>query len=236
MFPSLRHLAAPLVLVLAFAAAAASADVQWSVGDDVMALGKDGGWYYAQVLEVNGNLYRVDMLGLSKEWVDASRLRPRTAEEIRALVPVEDPAPAAAPSKPGDERVATALRSIGLAASTDSDGDYKLELPTKGGRTQLVWVISQTQEWGELEIREVWSPAFKTEGKLDLAMARKLLSENNAKKLGAWRIVGTGEKEVAIFAVHVDASATGDVLKDVIDLVKSVADSMESEVVGTDDL
>ena len=233
--PSPRRLAASMVFVLAFAAAALAADIRWEPGDSVMALGKDGGWYYAQVLEVKDGLYRVDMLGLSKEWVDGSRVRPQTAEEIRAIVPATEPETTTVP-KAGDERVAVALRAIGLTPKTDSDGDYKLEVPTTDGRTQLVWVISQTQAWGELEIREVWSPAFKTSGKLDLAMARRLLSENDAKKLGAWRVVGTGDKEVAVFAVHVDAAATGDVLKDVIDLVKSVADSMEKDVVGTDDL
>lgn len=224
-----------LALALCIAASAFAAAVSWSVGDDVMALGKDGAWYYAQVIEVKGDLYRVDIVGISKEWMDASRIRPRTADEIRAVTGGE-PEPAAPASKPGDERVAKALREAGITPKTDGDGDFRLELETEGGRTQLVYVISETQSWGEIEIREVWSPAFHTKGNLDLAMARRLFEDNNNKKLGAWRILGTGDKEVAAFAVHFDANAKAGALKDILDLVKKVADDMEKEVEGADNL
>lgn len=226
----------------------AAPGVTWTSGEKVMALGKDGRWYFAQVLEVKGDLYRVDMLGVAKEWMDASRMRPLSAEEIRVMFPDagEPPRPAppgpapperaSKPPAPGDPRVASALRSIGIPPETDEDGDYRLTLPVTAGRTQLVWIMSRTQEWGGLEIREVWSPGFRTAGRLDLEMARRLLGENTARKLGAWRIMGTGDRESAVFAVQVEADATGEILRDVLQLVSAVADAMERETVGSDDL
>ena len=67
-----------------------------------------------------------------------------------------------------DPRVATALDAIGIEPEIDADGDYKLTLKVDedGNRTQIVYVISSTERYGNLEIREVWAPAFKTGGRL----------------------------------------------------------------------
>ena len=61
-----------------------------------------------------------------------------------------------------DPRVAAALDAIGIEPEIDADGDYKLTLKVDedGGRTQIVYVISSTERYGNLEIREVWAPSF----------------------------------------------------------------------------
>jgi hypothetical protein len=138
--------------------------------------------------------------------------------------------------KAGDRRVRAALDEAGIEFTVDKDGDYKVIMPAEGTRTQLVFVISQTQEYGNMEIREVWSAAFKTGGRLDADRANAMLVDNDRKKLGAWRLYGTGANQLAVFGVHVAADADAETLRNIIKLVVTTADAAEKEQVGTDDL
>ena len=146
--------------------------------------------------------------------------------------------PAPAPSSSslaGDPRVRSRLIELGLTPNTDSDGDFKLILKTEGTRTQLAFAISKTNSYGSVEIREVWSPAFKTGGSLSAAMANRLLIENNKYKLGFWRLVGTGDSQVVIYAVQISADADAKSLEAALKTVTLIADDMEKEQLGTDD-
>ena len=138
--------------------------------------------------------------------------------------------------KAGDRRVRAALDEAGIEFTVDKDGDFKVIMPAEGTRTQLVFVISQTQEYGNMEIREVWSAAFKTGGRLDADRANAMLVDNDRKKLGAWRLYGTGANQLAVFGVHVAADADAETLRNIIKLVVTTADAAEKEQVGTDDL
>jgi len=138
--------------------------------------------------------------------------------------------------KSGDRRVRAALEEAKIEFQIDKDGDYKIIMPAEGSRTQLVFVISETQEYGNMEIREVWSAAFKTGGRLDVERANAMLIDNDRKKLGAWRLYGTGATQLAVFGVHVSADADAETLRNIIRLVVTTADAAEKEQLGTDDL
>jgi len=137
-------------------------------------------------------------------------------------------------SKKSDPRVKQVLDQLDYDFKVDEDGDYRLELPTTGDRTQVVYVISHTEEYGSLEIREIYSYAFKTGGHLSADLANALLKDNQLKKLGAWRLIGTGDSQVAAYAVQIAADADQDSFKAAVDIVKNVADQREKDEVGSD--
>jgi hypothetical protein len=150
-----------------------------------------------------------------------------------------------------DVRVKAALDQIGYKYELTSDNDYKL-VPiqteqagtkpdgTPNWRSQLVYVNSNTEKYGSLEIREVLSPAFLSNGPISAEIANKLLKENNSVKLGAWRIVvinsgpNTG-KYLLMFAAQISANSDAESLRLAIKSVILIADRMEKEITGADD-
>src|SRR5438270_4384084 len=78
---------------------------------------------------------------------------------------------------PADPRVKAALDEIGYKFELNDDNDYKLvPIQTEQAgtaangkpiwRSQLVYVNSNTEKYGSLEIREVLAPAYLSEGPL----------------------------------------------------------------------
>lgn len=139
-------------------------------------------------------------------------------------------------SSGGDARVRRALTALSEKFVVDSDGDFKLIRDTVDGRTQVAWVISKTNTYGSMEIREVISPAFKTGGSLSSTMALRLLRENDKYKIGAWRLVGEGASQAVYYAIQIGAEADPQSLAAAIKSATLIADAMEKEIVGTDDL
>lgn len=140
--------------------------------------------------------------------------------------------------KAGDPRVKALLDQIGYKYELTIDGDFKLiPITTDNGRSQLAYVISKTQPYGTLEIREIMSPAYSSTGPLPAAVANRLLRENSEVKLGAWRVEphANGQKSLALFAVQVTAGSDAETLRLAIKSVILVADRMEKELTGTDD-
>jgi len=144
-------------------------------------------------------------------------------------------ASSASSSSGGDPRVRTALTALSEKFVVDSDGDFKLVRDTSDGRTQVAWVISKTSTYGSMEIREIISPAFKTGGTLSMAMALRLLQENNKYKIGAWRLVGEGANQAVYYAIQISADVDAQSLNAAIKSATLIADALEKEIVGTDD-
>jgi hypothetical protein len=157
----------------------------------------------------------------------------------------------AAKKPPADPRVKAALDEVGYKFELDSNNDYKLlpiqtEQSGTGAdgkpifRSQLVYVNSNVEKYGTLEIREVLSPAFLANGPLSAAVANRLLRENNSVKLGSWRLVviNTGAdagKYLAMYAAQIAADSDAESLRLTIKSVILIADRMEKELTGTDD-
>jgi hypothetical protein len=149
-----------------------------------------------------------------------------------------------------DPRVKTALEQIGYKFELTEDNDYKLvpeteEIGKKANgepiyRSQTVYVNSNVEKYGALEIREVVSPAYLSPGPLSAAVANRLLRENNSVKLGSWRVVvlNTGVnagKYLVMYAAQISADSDAESLRLTIKSVILIADRMEKELTGTDD-
>jgi hypothetical protein len=117
----------------------------------------------------------------------------------------------------------------------DDDGDFKLTFRLDNGRSQVCFVNSKTEQFGTLEIREVWSVGYLSEGAIDARLGAYLLTRNNRVKLGAWRISERSDGKVLIvFAAHVAAEMDAESLQSAMRGVLREADELEEKLEGTD--
>ena len=131
-----------------------------------------------------------------------------------------------------DPLVRAQLEALGYGFEVDADGDFKLLFDLEEGRSQLAYVISGTEEYGALQVREVWSPAYRTEGDaFPVDVANRLLQASHTGKLGAW----VRQDDMAVLVVKVAAGATGAELAAAITYAIHAADGMEAELTGGQD-
>lgn len=130
-------------------------------------------------------------------------------------------------STQGDPAIAAQLKKLGYEYEVDEDGDYKLTFGLDGDRSQLAFVLSNTEEFGKLRVREVWAPAYRASGEAFPAeVANRLLEDSQDSKLGGWVKQGN----MAVFVVKIAANASTDELDDALDYVLRSADEMEAEL------
>lgn len=133
-----------------------------------------------------------------------------------------------------DSRVERILTEAKLNYTVDSDGDFKLYTQLKDGRLQTVWIISETQLVGSLEVRQVWSLGYASDSPLPEPILRELLEQNARVKLGAWQIRKMSGKYVAVFAVQVGANIDKTNLLQILSAVASTADDLEKSLSDKD--
>lgn len=143
------------------------------------------------------------------------------------------PSSAVAEDAAMDPRVEAALKASGLAYGIDG-GDFRLKYELDGGRSQLVWVASGTATLAELEIRDVWSVAYRAKGPVPPDMALRLLTENARMILGAWQLNQGRDEYLVVFSAPVSATADPATLAEVIEVVTLSADRIEKELTGQD--
>ncbi|ROU06383.1 hypothetical protein D9T17_13965 [Lysobacter enzymogenes] len=139
----------------------------------------------------------------------------------------EDKAEGAA-SKDGDPALRAQLQALGYKYEVDEDGDFVLTFALDEQRSQMAYVLSRTQRYGSLKVREIWSPAYRSadRGALPAAVANRLLEDGQLSKLGGW----VSQDGVAVFVVKLDADASQQTLDDAIDYAVRAADQMEAEL------
>ncbi|MBU6302416.1 MAG: hypothetical protein KGS60_12725 [Verrucomicrobia bacterium] len=135
----------------------------------------------------------------------------------------------------GDPRVGVLLDQAGLKFTVDPEGDFRLHNEVSDGRSQLIWILSKTSGLGDLEIREVWSIAFKSPEPFSAKVGHLLLEQNGQTKIGAWQMRKMGDDFAAVFSAQIAADTDVDSLVTVIQAVAETADDMEEELSEGDD-
>lgn len=134
-----------------------------------------------------------------------------------------------------DPRVRAALNEASLKFTIDSDGDYRLRVSWNDeNRSQTVFINSNTETYGNMEVREIWTYGATSDEGFSRSKLEELLKDNGRKKIGAWRLSQDGHK--AIFKVVVSARANADTIHSVFRFVASVADELEKDWMGNDEL
>lgn len=144
---------------------------------------------------------------------------------------VEDTSAKADPfAKKADGRVRRALESAGLPFRIDDDEDFVLlfETQTHGsGRSQTVYIDSNTDWYGGIELRNVWSVGFVADEVSENDL-RKLLELNNQYRMGAWAMTKDRDgKWRVFFCVKTPGDCRAGDLRSIADYVAEAADQME---------
>ena len=135
----------------------------------------------------------------------------------------------------GDRRARKALDELGLKYNVDSSGKFKFIFELDGGRSQMGFITSETQEFAGIEMRELFSVGLKSSGEFPAAIANMLLKENEKVKIGAWEIIENSNGDnFALFNAKIAAEVPAKVLAPVILGVLKVADKMEERLTNED--
>ena len=137
--------------------------------------------------------------------------------------------------KQHDARVERMLDALELKYEIISDGDFKLGNRLDSGRTQILFVNSNTEKYQNMEIREIWSVAYISDDLASSTIMRKLLKDNGTRKLGSWKLWTNNGKEVAVFYAQIAADADRYAFLSALQIVSQTADEMEKDLTGKDD-
>lgn len=145
-------------------------------------------------------------------------------------------APAEAePAKSADPRIVAQLDQLDYEYELDEDKDFRLVFAVEDdGRSQVAYIRSPVESYGEHKVREIWSPAYVSPTDAFPALiANRLLEDANDKKLGGWVKQG----KYAVFVIKIAADADSKALDDALSAAVSAADEMEAELTpGQDEL
>jgi len=142
--------------------------------------------------------------------------------------------PAEAAASKADPRLVKALKAAGYKYEEIEHGVLRLYFEIGDGRSQQVFIASQTQKTSGLETRKIWSTAMKSEDPLPQPVANKLLMDTDKGAFGAWELVKWPDGYRVLFVAAVAADLSPDNLKTVIRIVFSKADAMEKDLTGAD--
>lgn len=134
-----------------------------------------------------------------------------------------------------DARVEKLLKEAELNYTIDEDGDFRLEFALDDDRSQLVWIASKTASYEVLEVRDVWSVAYRSRESLSAAIANQVLRKNGEMILGAWQIKKWGDEFVLAYAAQVAANTDAASLESAAEAVVVSADELEKELTGKDE-
>jgi hypothetical protein len=131
-----------------------------------------------------------------------------------------------------DERVKKLLDEKEIVYTIDSDGDFRIEFELASGRTQLGFVMSNTEEYGNFEIREIHAYAYEApNGQFPLDVTLKFLNDTFNKKMGAWAVID----EYGVFITRIAANTDAESMYNALILTLESADEMEEELTGDAD-
>lgn len=141
-------------------------------------------------------------------------------------------APAADRDSGPDLRVKRIVDERGLKYIVDDDDDFRIVYEYDDGRTQVGFIRSATETFRDVEVREIWSYAYESDGdELPAEVANRLLTDTFENKMGAW----ARDKRFALYVTQVPADADTGTLMAAVDFTLQVADDMEKEFTGDDD-
>lgn len=136
----------------------------------------------------------------------------------------------------GDARVRDALNEAKLQFTELANGNFRLHFTLDGDRTHLVFIDTKTSTLGIFDIRDVWAIGYQSKELPSQEVLAKLLTDSSTRKVGAWELHENEGMYYALFNIKVAADCNGEGLKSILWAAAEIADAMEKDLLGTDDL
>ncbi|WP_304221978.1 hypothetical protein [Gracilinema caldarium] len=127
-----------------------------------------------------------------------------------------------------DQRVADMLKTMNIDYVITDNGNFEIEYELASGRTQYVFIMSETQKYRGMEVREVWSNAGVLDEDPEVDLLYELMQESGSNKIGAWALEENDEGILLYYSIKAPVSHTVEDLRQLIAFAAEVADSQES--------
>ena len=136
-----------------------------------------------------------------------------------------------------DPRVRDALDYLDIEYDINSSGNYKViyTMEYDEDRSHMVFVVSETETYSSVEIREIWSVAAVLDEYPDDSIVRNMMDLNSSNKLGAWAIEEDDGEVWILYTAKFQVDLEPDELEDIMYFVAEICDEMELDLVGTDE-
>lgn len=132
-----------------------------------------------------------------------------------------------------DQRIKKALDELDVKYMIDDDGDYAITITYEAeGRSQLVYVVSETDSIEGFEIRDIFSYAVRDKAPT-LEMTSDLMRTSNKSLVGAFEMTSGGN---ILYIAKIPANLPAKQLHGIIRAVAAYADDAEKEILGSDEL
>lgn len=132
-----------------------------------------------------------------------------------------------------DQRIKKALDELDVKYMIDEDGDYAITITYEAeGRSQLVYVVSETDSIEGFEIRDIFSYAVRDKAPT-LEMTSDLMRTSNKSLIGAFEMTSGGN---ILYIAKIPANLPPKQLHGIIRAVAAYADDAEKEILGSDEL
>lgn len=132
-----------------------------------------------------------------------------------------------------DQRIKKALDELDVKYVIDDDGDYAITIAYEAeGRSQLVYVVSETDSIEGFEIRDMFSYAVRDKAPT-LEMTSDLMRTSNKSLIGAFEMTSGGN---ILYIAKIPANLPPKQLHKIIRTVAAYADDAEKEILGSDEL
>jgi hypothetical protein len=137
-------------------------------------------------------------------------------------------------NKTPDQRVAVMLETMKIPYTVTDNANFEIEYDLASGRTQYVYIMSDTQTYRGIEIREVWSNAGVLEEDPELDLLYTLMEESGSNKIGAWVLEENDGGILLFYSIKLPVSHTQEELRQSIAFAAEVADSWEADLFEDD--
>lgn len=135
-----------------------------------------------------------------------------------------------------DPRLEALVDESGYEYEVLDSGIFQILISFRDGRSQFVLINSHTSQLGKMEIREIWSVGYKTDGLIPSSVATNLLVDNDDYTFGYWGLARIDDTEYGILTANIAADADVETLTNAIQSVAALADSKEEKFMSGDDL
>lgn len=135
-----------------------------------------------------------------------------------------------------DPRLAKALDSVGVKYDVNSYGNYLVlyTMSKNEERSQNVVVMSKTEKYDGIEIRELYAIGAELDDYPDSDTLLYLLEQSATMKIGSWGVDYGDSSVYILFSIKVPADIGAEALNSFIYFAAEVADEFEEEFTGED--
>jgi hypothetical protein len=138
--------------------------------------------------------------------------------------------------KKADPRVEAALTNLGIKYTVNSSGNLVVTYGVGEDRSQTVYVMSKTDKYSEVEIREIWSNAGSFEAEPEAEGLADLMTESGKNKIGCWALEKQEDgKYLLFYSIKFPAEVPDEAYRMMLEFASSVTDARELELFQVDE-